>query len=70
MRAFLIPMALSLGFGVLFATVIILVLVPALYMVVDDASRFGDWVGRLYRGDDDDGSDEDSEVTQVMAPAE
>ncbi len=33
---FLIPMALSLGFGVLFATVIILVLIPAFYMVVED----------------------------------
>jgi multidrug efflux pump subunit AcrB len=33
---FLIPMALSLGFGVLFATFITLVLVPALYVIVDD----------------------------------
>jgi len=34
---FLIPMAISLGFGVLFATVIALVIVPALYMVLEDA---------------------------------
>ena len=33
---FLIPMALSLGFGVLFATVIILLLVPAFYMISED----------------------------------
>lgn len=33
---FLIPMALSLGFGVLFATFITLVLVPALYLIVED----------------------------------
>jgi multidrug efflux pump subunit AcrB len=33
---FLIPMAISLGFGVLFATVITLVVVPALYMIVED----------------------------------
>lgn len=33
---FLIPMAISLGFGVLFGTFIILLLVPALYMVVED----------------------------------
>jgi multidrug efflux pump subunit AcrB len=33
---FLIPMAVSLGFGILFATVIILVLVPSLYLIVDD----------------------------------
>jgi multidrug efflux pump subunit AcrB len=37
---FLIPMAISLGFGVLFATFIILLLVPALYMLLEDAYRF------------------------------
>jgi len=34
---FMIPMAISLGFGVLFATGITLILVPCLYMVRDDA---------------------------------
>jgi len=33
---FLIPMAISLGFGILFATLIILVLVPAFYLVLAD----------------------------------
>jgi multidrug efflux pump subunit AcrB len=33
---FLIPMAISLGFGIVFATVITLALVPSLYMVIDD----------------------------------
>jgi multidrug efflux pump subunit AcrB len=33
---YLIPMAISLGFGILFATSIILVIVPCLYMVGDD----------------------------------
>ncbi|MFI4910427.1 MAG: efflux RND transporter permease subunit [Sedimentisphaeraceae bacterium JB056] len=33
---FLIPMAISLGFGVVFATSITLLLVPSLYMVVED----------------------------------
>ena len=33
---FLIPMAISLGFGVLFATIIALLLVPALYLIVED----------------------------------
>ena len=33
---FLIPMAISLGFGVLFATFIILVIVPSSYLVVED----------------------------------
>ncbi|MBZ0264281.1 efflux RND transporter permease subunit, partial [bacterium] len=33
---FLIPMAISLGFGVLFATAITLVLIPAFYLVLED----------------------------------
>ncbi len=33
---FLIPMAISLGFGVLFATFVILLLVPSLYLVMED----------------------------------
>jgi multidrug efflux pump subunit AcrB len=33
---FMIPMAISLGYGILFATVITLILVPCLYMVVED----------------------------------
>jgi len=36
---FLIPMAISLGFGILFATFIALLLVPCLYMVIDDCGR-------------------------------
>ena len=36
---FLIPMAISLGFGIVFATFIALLLVPCLYMVIDDCSR-------------------------------
>ncbi len=34
--AFLSPMAVSLGFGLLFATVLILVVLPSLYLVADD----------------------------------
>ena len=37
--SFMVPMAVSLGFGVLFATVITLVLVPIAYMILDDAGR-------------------------------
>lgn len=33
---YLIPMAISLGFGIVFSTAIILLLVPALYMIVED----------------------------------
>lgn len=38
---FLIPMALSLGFGILFSTFITLGIVPSLYMVLEDVKRFG-----------------------------
>jgi len=33
---FLIPMALSLGYGILFTTAVALLLVPALYMIIED----------------------------------
>jgi multidrug efflux pump subunit AcrB len=36
---FLVPMAISLGFGILFSTGITLILVPCLYMMIDDAKR-------------------------------
>ena len=37
--AFLSPMAVSLGFGLIFATMLILVVVPCFYMVLDDIRR-------------------------------
>jgi multidrug efflux pump subunit AcrB len=43
---FLIPMAISLGFGILFATVITLVLVPAFYLIVEDMKR---WAAMLFK---------------------
>ncbi len=36
---FMIPMAISLGFGIVFATVITLALVPCLFMIVDDFKK-------------------------------
>lgn len=36
---FMIPLALSLGYGILFATLITLVIVPCLYMLLEDAVR-------------------------------
>ncbi len=43
----MIPMALSLGYGILFATFIALILVPALYVIIDDFKdllhRFWSW---------------------------
>ncbi|MFC4995426.1 efflux RND transporter permease subunit [Rubritalea tangerina] len=41
---FLIPMAVSLGFGILFATAITLILVPSVYLMLEDVKRF---TGRL-----------------------
>ena len=38
---FLIPMAISLGFGILFSTLVVLVIVPALYMIFEDLKRCG-----------------------------
>jgi multidrug efflux pump subunit AcrB len=37
---YLIPMAISLGFGIIFATSIILVIVPCLYLVLEDAKLY------------------------------
>jgi multidrug efflux pump subunit AcrB len=44
--AFLSPMAVSLGFGLLFATVLILVALPCFYMIADD---FRTWVCTHFR---------------------
>ena len=38
---FMIPMALSLGFGILFATFITLALVPSLYLIHEDIRKIG-----------------------------
>ena len=38
----IVPMAISLAFGIVFATVITLLLVPSLYMILDDLDR---WLG-------------------------
>lgn len=41
---YLIPMALSLGYGVVFATLITLILVPSLYMILEDFHRIRLWI--------------------------
>jgi multidrug efflux pump subunit AcrB len=46
---FLIPMAISLGFGVLFATLVTLILVPCFYMVLDDIHRAVDGLSQRLR---------------------
>ncbi|RPG16544.1 MAG: efflux RND transporter permease subunit [Phycisphaera sp. TMED9] len=54
---FLIPMAISIAFGVMFATFIILLLVPALYVMIEDGTRIGSWILR----------ESDSDRTQTPA---
>ena len=41
---FLIPMAVSLGCGVLFATFVSLLIVPCIYLVLNDCRRFFTWL--------------------------
>ena len=41
---FLIPMAISLGFGILFATAITLILVPSVYVMLEDLKRAIGWL--------------------------
>ena len=36
---FLIPMAISLGYGIVFATIITLVIVPSVYLIIDDLQK-------------------------------
>ena len=45
---FLIPMAISLGFGILIATPILLVAVPATIMILDDLGRPFRWAWRMF----------------------
>jgi len=49
---FLIPMAISIGFGILFGTVIILGMVPALYLFLEDVKRFFVGLERAAHGDE------------------
>ncbi|MFP6882638.1 MAG: efflux RND transporter permease subunit, partial [Roseibacillus sp.] len=59
---FLIPMAISLSFGILFATAITLILVPAVYVMLEDLKRIVAWLfGRHY---DPDGT----EIAAVEIP--
>jgi multidrug efflux pump subunit AcrB len=54
---FLIPMALSLGFGVLFCTFTTLLIVPSLYLILEDGLEAARRVVRWWRGDDDPAGD-------------
>ena len=68
---FLIPMAISLGFGVLFATFIVLLLVPALYVALADLERIVRWVATGStepRPEDDDERDSVRGAGSAAAP--
>lgn len=62
---FLIPMAVALAYGVLFATVITLVLVPAIYLILEDFRSFFDW---LYGGNTEDSSATEGYLDDSMEP--
>ncbi len=47
---FIAPMALAMGFGLLFATPITLALIPSMYLIANDFKRFTLWTGRLVTG--------------------
>jgi len=51
----IIPMAISLAFGIVFATVITLLLVPCLYVILDDAKQ---WLGMAGTSADEVGQGE------------
>ncbi len=53
---FLVPMAITLAFGIVFATVITLVLVPALYMITEDVARLLGMKENRYRRANPDAS--------------
>ncbi len=59
---FLIPMALSLGFGVLFATAITLVLVPALYLVFEDVRKRLGMQSHIEEWDSDEDKVEENQI--------
>lgn len=50
---FLIPMAISLGYGIVFATFLTLVLIPSLYMINEDVKRIiGKIIQMMFRKDE------------------
>jgi len=46
---FMIPMAISLGYGIVFATAITLIIVPCLYLMVDDVIGLARRIASLWR---------------------
>ena len=65
--AFLVPMAVSLAFGVLFATFITLILVPISYLILDDLQRI--WRRMLGREETPTAPSPDGRITGGEAAA-
>lgn len=59
---FMIPMAISLGYGILFATAISLIIVPCLYMITDDVRRLLIRLGLAGRVEGQIGPKEDTDL--------
>ena len=62
-----VPMAVSLAFGILFATVITLILIPALYVILEDFSQMKKSVYRVFGFNKDDTKEELTEYTTQAA---
>lgn len=58
---FLVPMAVSLGFGVLFGTIVILLLVPCLYLMLEDLARLFGGPGTTAEAEEDPFHDHEGE---------
>jgi multidrug efflux pump subunit AcrB len=61
---FLIPMAVSLGFGILFATFITLYLIPSAYLVMEDLLRLAgemkSWYLKPFRNEEEEANRQES----------
>lgn len=60
---FLIPMAVSLGFGIIFATLITLILVPVNFMLLEDLRRGWRWL----KGDEEELNGPEGQVVEAIS---
>jgi len=65
---FLIPMATSLGFGVLFGTVITLLMVPCNYLILEDARRLVNRIRRYFGSNVEPIEDDFSQLSNDLKP--
>jgi predicted RND superfamily exporter protein len=69
---FLVPMAISLGFGVLFATFSSLVTIPAIYLILEELKHlfgFGPSIFSQHSDEDEGIADEDARDDPPPGPA-